>query len=49
MFSLDMMHPDVFPKQVMSLNVQRVVVNVVCVYNQFKNEQEFEYCDQLLQ
>ncbi|XP_050920489.1 uncharacterized protein LOC127138135 [Lathyrus oleraceus] len=45
----DMVHPDVFPKQVVSLNVQSVVVNAVDVGNKCKIEQEFESCDQMLQ
>ena len=43
------MHLDIFPKQVVSLNVQGVVVNAVDVGNQFKNKQEFESRDQMLQ
>ncbi|XP_050876358.1 uncharacterized protein LOC127080069 [Lathyrus oleraceus] len=45
----DMVHPNVFPKQVVSLNVKGVVVKAVDVDNQFKNEQEFEFCDHMLQ
>ncbi|XP_050908120.1 uncharacterized protein LOC127121717 [Lathyrus oleraceus] len=44
-----MVHPDVFPKQVVSPDVQGVVVKAVYVANQFKNKQEFEYRDQMLQ
>ncbi|XP_050908713.1 uncharacterized protein LOC127122416 [Lathyrus oleraceus] len=44
-----MVHPDVFPKQVISPNVQGVVVKVVDVGNKFKNGQEFEFRDQMLQ
>ncbi|XP_050878166.1 uncharacterized protein LOC127081984 [Lathyrus oleraceus] len=44
-----MVHPDVLPKQVFSPNVQGVVVKALDVGNQFKNEQEFESRDQMLQ
>ncbi|CAK8543986.1 unnamed protein product [Lathyrus sativus] len=36
-----MVHPDVFPKQVISSNVQGLIVKEVDVDNNFKNEQEF--------
>lgn len=38
-----MVHPDVFPKQFVFLDVKGVVVNEVDVVNQFKNDQEFEF------
>ncbi|XP_050919722.1 uncharacterized protein LOC127137294 [Lathyrus oleraceus] len=44
-----MVHPDVFPKQVVSPNFKDVVVKSINVSNQFKNEQEFESCDHMLQ
>ncbi|XP_050886367.1 uncharacterized protein LOC127091723 [Lathyrus oleraceus] len=44
-----MVHPDVFPKQVVSPNVQGVVMKTVDVGNQFKNKQELESRDQMLQ
>lgn len=44
-----MVHPDVFSKQVVSLNIKVVDVKVVDIGNQFKNEQEFEFCDHVLQ
>lgn len=44
-----MVHPDIFPQQVVSLNLQDVVVKAVDVGNQFNSEQEFEYRDQMLQ
>ncbi|XP_050895720.1 uncharacterized protein LOC127102392 [Lathyrus oleraceus] len=53
-----MVHPNVFSKQVaslniqcvvVSLNVQGVVVKAVDVGNDFKNKQEFESRDQMLQ
>lgn len=44
-----MVHPNIFPKQVVSPNIKGVVVKMVDVGNQFKNEQEFEYRDQMLQ
>ncbi|XP_050919855.1 uncharacterized protein LOC127137439 [Lathyrus oleraceus] len=43
-----MVHPNVFPKLVVSMNVQGVVVKMVDVGNQFKNEKEFESRDQML-
>lgn len=44
-----MAHPDVFPKHVVSLDARGVVVNEVDVGNQFKNKQEFEFHDHMLQ
>ncbi|XP_058776984.1 uncharacterized protein LOC131651336 [Vicia villosa] len=44
-----MVHPDVFPKYIVSLDTSRVVVKKVDVGNKFKNEQEFEFRDQILQ
>ncbi|XP_050890066.1 uncharacterized protein LOC127095415 [Lathyrus oleraceus] len=44
-----MVHPDVFPQQVVSQNVQGVVVKRIDVDNQFKSEQKFESRDQMLQ
>lgn len=44
-----MMHPDIFSKQVVSPTVKGVVVKAVDVSNQYKNEQEFELCDHILQ
>ncbi|XP_050895838.1 uncharacterized protein LOC127102518 [Lathyrus oleraceus] len=44
-----MVHPDIFLKQVVSLDVQGVIVKVVDVGNQFKNKQKFESHDQMLQ
>lgn len=43
------MHPDAFPKQVVSPTVKGVVMKAVDVGDQFKNEQEFESCDHMLQ
>ncbi|XP_050920384.1 uncharacterized protein LOC127138021 [Lathyrus oleraceus] len=44
-----MVNPDVLPQQVVSPNVQGVVLKVVDVGNQFKNEQKFKCHDQMLQ
>ncbi|XP_050896345.1 uncharacterized protein LOC127103101 [Lathyrus oleraceus] len=44
-----MVHPNVFSKEVVSANVQGVVVKAVDVGNQFKSKQEFESRDQMLQ
>ncbi|XP_050896317.1 protein FAR1-RELATED SEQUENCE 6-like [Lathyrus oleraceus] len=44
-----MVHPDVFPKYIVSLDAKGVIVKEVDVVNQFKNEQEFEFCDHMLQ
>ncbi|XP_050889437.1 uncharacterized protein LOC127094676 [Lathyrus oleraceus] len=44
-----MVYPDVFSKQVVSLNVKGIVVKAVDIGNQFKNEQEFEFCEHILQ
>ncbi|XP_050888755.1 uncharacterized protein LOC127093903 [Lathyrus oleraceus] len=44
-----MVHPDFFPQQVVSSNVHGVVVKAVDIGNLFKNEQEFECCDQMFQ
>lgn len=53
-----MVHPNIFLKQVVSLNVQCVVVSLnvqgvvvkaVDIGNDFKNKQEFESRDQMLQ
>lgn len=49
MFSLDMMHPNVFPKHVVFSEVKCVVANKVNVGYQIKNEQEFEFRDHMLQ
>lgn len=49
LFLLDMMHPDVFPKYIVSLDVKCVVLNEVDIGNQFKNKQEFEIPDHMLQ
>ncbi|XP_050919284.1 uncharacterized protein LOC127136806 [Lathyrus oleraceus] len=43
-----MVHQDVFPKYVMSLDVKDVVVKAVDLRNQFENEQEFEFRDHIL-
>ncbi|XP_050878109.1 uncharacterized protein LOC127081920 [Lathyrus oleraceus] len=48
-FGKNIVHLNVFPKQVVSLNVQDVIVKVVDVGNQFKSEQEFESRDQMFQ
>ena len=44
-----MVHPDVFSKHVVSPNAKGVVVKEVDVGNTFKNEQEFEFRDHMLQ
>ena len=51
---MDMVHPDVFPKQLVSPNdvspnVQGVVVKAVDVGNDFNNKQEFENRDKMLE
>lgn len=43
-----MVIPDVFPKYVVSPDAKDVVVKAVNVGNQFKNEQEIEFCDHML-
>ncbi|XP_050889822.1 uncharacterized protein LOC127095132 [Lathyrus oleraceus] len=45
----DMVHSDVFPKQVVSPTIKGVDVKAVDVGNQFKNEQEFESRDHMFQ
>lgn len=44
-----MVHPDVFPKHIVSPDTKGVIVKAVEVENQFKNEQEFEFHDHMLQ
>lgn len=44
-----MVHPNVFPKHVVSQDVKCVAAKEVNVGNQFKNEHEFEFCDHMLQ
>lgn len=44
-----MVHPDIFPKHVVSPDTKGVVVKEIDVNNQFKNEQKFEFHDHMLQ
>lgn len=43
------MHPYVFPKHVVSPDVKGAAVKAINVGNRFKNEQEFEFRDHILQ
>lgn len=43
------MHPDIFPKLIVSLDAKHVVMKEVDVGNQLKNEQEFEFRNHMLQ
>lgn len=44
-----MVHPDVFPKTIVSTDSKSVYVKEVYVDNQFTNGQEFECRDKMLQ
>ena len=49
LFSLDIVHHDVFPKSIVSPDVKYVIFKEVDIGNQFPNEQEFKFCDHMLQ
>lgn len=44
-----MVHPNIFPTHVVSQDAKGVIVKVVDLGNQFKNKQEFEFRNHMLQ